>query len=67
VKLFVWQEVLYDYTPGMIVALAADLESALKASPDEFVRAEMGKADPVAVIEVTADVPAQVWYVHGGG
>lgn len=29
-KLFVWEDVLYDYTPGVMFALAEDVEQARK-------------------------------------
>jgi hypothetical protein len=67
VKLYVWEDVLHDYTEGMIVAVAPDLEAALAVVTDsDQVRAEMGRQDPI-VITITDDTPAQVFYVYGGG
>ena len=66
-KLFIWEDVLRDYSAGMIVALAPDLESALAAVRDDsYVRAAMGEAKP-EVIEIGPNTQAQTWYVHGGG
>lgn len=65
-KLYVWTDVLRDYTEGMIVAVAPDLEAALAAADSEFVRAEMGRQTPL-VITISDDTAAQVFYVYGGG
>lgn len=66
-KLYVWEDVLHDYTAGMIVAVAPDLESALAAVTDSgHVRSEMGRQIPL-VIDISDDTPAQVFYVYGGG
>jgi hypothetical protein len=65
-KLYVWEDVLYDYSAGMVVALAPDLESALATVEEDYVRAEMGKAKPT-VINLADDVKPQSWWVHGGG
>lgn len=65
-KLYVWTDVLRDYTEGMIVAVAPDLEAALAAADGEFIRSEMGRQTPI-VIDITGDTPAQVFYVYGGG
>jgi hypothetical protein len=66
VKLFVWEKVLYDYSPGMIVAVAPDLETALATVQEDYVRAEMGRETPV-VIDLAGDVEPQAWWVYGGG
>jgi hypothetical protein len=66
VKLYVWTDALRDYTAGMIVALAPDLETALTAAAEDYVRAEMGRQDP-EVIEISNDTPARVFWVYGGG
>jgi hypothetical protein len=64
-KLYVWEDVLRDYTAGMIVALAPDLESAMATVDEDYVRADMGRVQP-DVIEITDDTPAQSWFVFGG-
>lgn len=68
-KLYVWQDVLYDYTPGMIVALAHDLDEAMSLFPhEEYVRQEMGRVSPVVTgLGECRTVKAAGWFVHGGG
>jgi hypothetical protein len=68
-KLYVWEDVLRDYTAGMIVALAHDLDEAIALFPDdETVRAEMGKVKPtVTALGECRSVKAEGWYVWGGG
>ena len=65
-KVYVWQDVLHDYTPGMIVAVAPNLEAALATVDTDYVRAEMGRQDPT-VIDISDETPPQVFWVHGGG
>jgi hypothetical protein len=65
-KLYVWKDVLYGYSAGMIVALAPDLESALATVEEGYVRAVMGEVKPT-VIDLADDVKPQSWWVHGGG
>lgn len=65
-KLYVWTDVLRDYSPGMIVVLAPDLDAAMATIDEQYVRAEMGAKQPV-VIELDGDVKPQSWWVHGGG
>jgi hypothetical protein len=71
VKLWVWKDVLTDYSSGMIVALAPDLETAMAATEQtheypSHLREEMGKVMPT-VIDLDGDVQPAIWYVHGGG
>ena len=71
-KLYVWTGVLYDYTAGMIVALAPDLETALAvARKGEYSYAapeEMGRETPQVInLPGCEPVEPQVWVVHGGG
>jgi hypothetical protein len=66
-KLFVWEEVLSDYTDGIAVALAPDLESALVA-----VNKAMGyevelPVSKLKIIDLDGEVQPQGWAVHGGG
>lgn len=70
-KLYVWQGVLRDYTEGMIVALAPDMETALAlARAGEYgdtAAAEMGRTAPeVTDLGWVASKP-KLWLVHGGG
>jgi hypothetical protein len=69
-KLFVWHGVLTDYTSGMIVALAPDVETAIAhlAATDKYsghVIEEMRHNDP-EVHETTAGTIV-VEYISGGG
>src|SRR5258708_39348291 len=64
-RLYVWEDVLRDYSPGMIVVLAPDLDTAM-TMVSEDVRAEMGAKKPT-VIDLAADVKPQAWGVYGGG
>jgi hypothetical protein len=67
VKLFVWENVLTDYSSGMIIALAPDLEAALQLAPDSAaIRSDMGAVTP-EVIEVTTDSEPRFWHIWGGG
>jgi hypothetical protein len=63
-KMFVWQDVLRDYTSGMMVVLAHDVEEArglLYAIDDGYLSKEDIARTP---IEVTTP---RAFYVHGGG
>ncbi len=66
-KLYVWTEVLMDYTYGMIVSIAPDLESALASCDTSYVRAEMGEKTPLVIDLSDPDVKAQTFWVYGGG
>jgi hypothetical protein len=68
-NLYVWKDVLCDWGCGMIVALAPDMDTALKmARACEYASAaqEMGRVEP-EVIEVLAPATARLWAVHGSG
>ena len=49
-KLYVWEDVPWDYSHGMIVALAPDMETALALARDsrysETAAGDMGKTEP---------------------
>lgn len=68
-RLYVWTNVLWDYGPGMIVALAPDLDTALALARTMHpsVPLDMGGTAPADVIEVTAASGPRVWFQHGGG
>lgn len=68
-KLYVWEDVLWDYSHGMIVALAPDLETALDLGRDQgdWVAGDMGKTKPEVIDLGPAPVEAKLWLVHGGG
>lgn len=63
-KLFVWEDVLRDYTAGMVCIYAYDLEHALELAIEKF---------DDYVVEDFAGKPYQVvtepdaFYVYGGG
>jgi hypothetical protein len=65
-KLYVWTNVLHDYTAGMAAAIAPDLESALASFGESYVREDLAKAEP-EVIEINRKTKPQGWYVYGGG
>ena len=65
-KLFVWEGVLANYSSGMIVVLAPDLETALAITKDDYMRADMGRVTPT-VVDLSGKIEPQIWYVHGGG
>jgi hypothetical protein len=64
-KLFVWENVLNDYMPGMIVVLAPNLEVALELA-DIRQREEMNRVEPEVIDIATSEKP-KLWFVHGGG
>jgi hypothetical protein len=63
-KLYVWEDVLRDYSAGMVCILAHDLEEALEVARQKF---------ESHIIEGFAGHPYQVitepdaFYVYGGG
>lgn len=66
-KLFVWTNVLTDYSSGMMVALAADVEEARR-----LLEKEAGFPDDLDFIVDLASEPLVVtdpaaFYVYGGG
>jgi hypothetical protein len=70
-KLYVWKDVLTDYTSGMIVVLAPDLKTAfatVKADTGTYEShlEDMGKVTPT-VVDLDGDVQPQAWWVYGGG
>jgi hypothetical protein len=68
-KLFVWENVLTDYTSGMVVAIAEDVDEARRVAvgTSDCSRwlAEELTADP-EVIDLD-DPKAKAWIVYGGG
>lgn len=63
-KIFIWKEVLYDYSAGMAVAYAETLEEALGLFHD-YVAEQLGK--PTTVIDCKKDKKPFATYVWGGG
>jgi hypothetical protein len=66
-KLFVWTDVLCDYSCGMIVALAPDLETALPLAESSTIRGEMGSSTPEVIDLGPVAAEPKVWHVWGGG
>ncbi len=61
-KLFVWEDVLRDYTSGMMVALAHDVDEARALLRKELDYSNEMNAEPTHVVENPA-----AFYVYGGG
>ena len=65
-KLFIWEDVLTDYTSGMVVIYAYDLDHAkkvfLKKFPDEQYIIDNFFGKPHEVV-----TKADAFYVYGGG
>lgn len=70
-KLYVWQDVLWDYSHGMIVALAPDMETALAlvrtSQYSDTAAADMGKTEPEVTDLGWVNSKPKLWLVHGGG
>lgn len=70
-KLYVWQDVLWDYSHGMIVALAPDMETALAlarvSEHSDTAPADMGKTEPEVTDLGWVNSKPKLWLVHGGG
>jgi len=71
-KLFVWKDVLRDYTSGMMFAVAHDLEEAkaellrqLSDYEDYDIRADLAKE--VQVIDLEGRTEPVAFYIWGGG
>lgn len=69
-KLYIWEGsgVLSDHTNGMIVALAPDMETALRLidAKMEGISYQFPHS-PTHVIDLEATPDSAAWYVHGGG
>ena len=66
-KLYVWTDVLCDYSAGMAVALAPDLETALAALDKNAGYHLDLPVDKMTAIDLSGEVEPQAWYVYGGG
>jgi hypothetical protein len=70
-RLYVWENVLRDYTSGMIVALAPDMETALAlACASMYGKAaasEMSETEPEVTSVGRVAAEPKIWLVHGGG
>ena len=63
-KVFIWKDVLRDYSAGMAVAYAETCEQALGMF-DDYIAEQLGA--PTIVIDCEKDNEAVVAYVYGGG
>lgn len=63
-KLFVWENVLKDWSDGLAVAYAETLEEALEHFED-YIADQLGK--PTKVVDCSTDKTPFVTYVYGGG
>ena len=70
-KLFIWDDVLCNYTSGMIVAMAEDLGHAIKMATEQedlgdYVASEMA-GEPKRVVDIQTTEKPFVDVVWGGG
>ena len=68
-KVFIWQEVLCDWTCGMIVVIADSLEDAIDKVRNEegdFTVSEMARVKPTVIETGQLDQPI-MFCVWGGG
>ena len=68
-KVYIWQNVLCDWTEGMIVVIADSLEDAINEAREkegDYTASEMGRVIPT-VIEVDKLEQAAIFVVWGGG
>ena len=70
-KLYIWEDVLHDYWPGMIVAIAPDLRSAKDAVRKAYgsgpvLENDLKKVKPT-VVDLSKNPKPKAWYVSGGG
>ena len=63
-KLFVWEDVLCDYTSGMAFAIAPDLETALKILNE---KAGFDLNLPISKLTILSLTKPEGFYVWGGG
>ena len=63
-KLFIWQDVLRDYSAGLAVAYAETCEQALGMF-DDYVAKQLGA--PTKVIDCDKSKEPFVTFVYGGG
>ena len=70
-KVYIWEEALSDYYPGLAVAVAPNLRAAKKAVRTAYgVKSDYLEQDlkqPPKVITITDDMPPVAWTVSGGG
>ena len=62
--LFIWENVLTDYSSGLAISLATDLQKALKSFPD-YIAERLGQ--PTKVIDCEKRKRTYSVHVSGGG
>jgi len=65
-KLYVWEDVLYDYTPGMVVVLAPNLKTARSMAQKGYTYHAGDFNKQPKVYKVDRKVPV-MFGVYGGG
>jgi hypothetical protein len=63
-KMFIWEDVLYDYTAGMVAIYAHDLEEALDLARKKF---EPYVVEGFAGVKPKIVTKPEAFYVYGGG
>lgn len=74
-KLYIWKDVLSDYTSGMVVVLAKDDTEAERVLKNEqkdgidgwFDASEQCKVKDAEIIDIKDNTPGKRWLVWGGG
>lgn len=67
-RLYVWEDVLRDYTPGMIVALAPDLDTAIQIVREQshWAASEMSKPNTMINLGDNDRIAPRAWICYGG-
>ncbi len=67
-KLFVWENVLHDYTAGMMVAIAPDRGKAIDALREAIGHGHQDlSTEPDVEIKLSQITEPLAFYVYGGG
>lgn len=65
-KVYVWQDVLTDYTSGMAVVVAGSVKEAREMLSEDISEERMASDFSTEPLELNLKVP-QMFYVWGGG
>ncbi len=63
-KIFIWKDVLRDYTDGLAVGYGETLEDVLRQFPD-YIAQQLGS--PTQIIDCESNKSTMAIYVYGGG
>lgn len=67
-NVYIWTNVLMDYSAGMVVAIAPDIQTALSLPELESVASQLPcDKDHLEIIQLHGQPKAKGWYVYGGG